>query len=329
MKTLKRNPTLAFLGIMALAACEDGTPTAPIVDELFTRDGMIELDVLASAANVAVALALADASNNVASSRGDVRAQDGRELHDRARLRFAEAQDDLARGNRRAALDKARDGRRLVARAIEATGGGRAVAAMVESLEAIASTIGEDVDSFDDPTDVASEFNRLAVSARAALARGDATRAGERAIFGDQRTHDRRSNDRRGNDRSGRDRGGDNRGSDVGPRRAQLAIELGATAVALAERLLENDVINDERSRFLATAHELLEKARAAYGEGHYGRAVHFAEAASLLVAGADALQRGVPSDALRSLDSEAGRSPMAVLVLAELHETGVPTDRA
>ena len=101
MKTLKRNPTLAFLGIMALAACEDGTPTAPIVDELFTRDGMIELDVLASAANVAVALALADASNNVASSRGDVRAQDGRELHDRARLRFAEAQDDLARGNRR------------------------------------------------------------------------------------------------------------------------------------------------------------------------------------------------------------------------------------
>ena len=302
MKTLKRSPTLAFLGIMAVAACEDGTPTAPIVDELFTLDEMIELDVLASAANVAVALELADASNNVASSSGDVRAQDGRELHDRARLRFTEAQDDLARGNRRAALDKARDARRLVARAIEATGGGRAVAGMVERLEAIASTIGEDVDSFDDPTDVASELNRLAVSARAALASGDATRAGERAIFGDQRTHDRRSNDRRGNDRSGRDRGGDNRGSDVGPRRAQLAIELGATAVALAERLLENDVIDDERSRFLATAHELLEKARAAYGEGHYGRAVHFAEAASWSALKAVVLPGGITEEDMRAM---------------------------
>ena len=51
--------------------------------------------------------------------------------------------------------------------------------------------------------------------------------------------------------------------------------------------------------------------------------------AVPLLVAGADALQRGVPADALRSLDSEATRSPTAVLVLTELHDAGVPTDRA
>ena len=50
---------------------------------------------------------------------------------------------------------------------------------------------------------------------------------------------------------------------------------------------------------------------------------------AALLVAGADALQRGIPARALRALDSEATRSPTAVLVLTELHETGVPTDRA
>ncbi len=297
MKTLKRNPTLAFLGILAVAACEDGTPTAPIVDELFTLDETIELEVLASKANIAVALELADASNNVASSRGDVRAQDGRDFHDRARLRFTDAQDDLARGNRRAALDKARDARRLVVRAIEATGGGRAVAAMVERLEATASTIGEDVDSFDNPTDVASELNRLAVSARDALSRGDTTRAGERVIFGDQRTHDRRANDR-----SGRDRRGHDRGSDVGPRRAELAIELGATAVALAERLLENDVINDVRSRFLATAHELLKKARAAYAEGHYGRAVHFAEAASWAALKPVVLPGGITEEEMRAM---------------------------
>ena len=53
------------------------------------------------------------------------------------------------------------------------------------------------------------------------------------------------------------------------------------------------------------------------------------AAATPLLVAGADALQRGVPSDALRALEADGARSPVALLVLADLHETGVPTDRA
>jgi len=48
-----------------------------------------------------------------------------------------------------------------------------------------------------------------------------------------------------------------------------------------------------------------------------------------LLVAGADALRRGVPADALRSLPRDRPRSPVALLVLAELMESGVPTDRA
>lgn len=48
-----------------------------------------------------------------------------------------------------------------------------------------------------------------------------------------------------------------------------------------------------------------------------------------LLVAGADALQRGVPDQALRELGGREDRSPMAVLVLADLVETGVPTERA
>lgn len=52
-----------------------------------------------------------------------------------------------------------------------------------------------------------------------------------------------------------------------------------------------------------------------------------------LTVAGADALQRGVGAEALRSLsqgeEGSPGPSPMAVLVLAELVESGVPADRA
>jgi hypothetical protein len=48
-----------------------------------------------------------------------------------------------------------------------------------------------------------------------------------------------------------------------------------------------------------------------------------------LLVAGADALQRGVSPEALRSIPSDRPRSPVALLVLAELVESGVPPDRA
>jgi HEPN domain-containing protein len=299
MKTAKSSRTLAFLGMLALAACEDGTPTAPIVEELFSLNETMELEVLASMANITVALELADASNTAAAGLGDVRAQDGWEFQDRARLRFADAQNDLARGDRRAALDKARDARRFIVRAIEATGGGRAVAAMVERLEAVASTIGEDVDSFDNPAAVAIELNALAASARDALSRGDTMRAGQRAVLGDQRTHDRRS--RRGRDRR-TDAADNDRGSDVGPRRADLALELGATAVALAERLLENDALDDEQSRFLATAHELLEKARAAFAEGHYSRAVHFAEAASWAALKAVVLPGGVTEEEMRAM---------------------------
>ncbi len=71
-----------------------------------------------------------------------------------------------------------------------------------------------------------------------------------------------------------------------------------------------------------------LEEARGAFGP---------TGGEPLIVAGADALQRGVGVEALRQLGREGqvgqgqgpGPSPMAVLVLADLVEAGVPTDRA
>ncbi len=48
-----------------------------------------------------------------------------------------------------------------------------------------------------------------------------------------------------------------------------------------------------------------------------------------LLVAGADALQRGVSADLLRGLGRSQERSPMAVLALADLVETGIPSGEA
>jgi hypothetical protein len=67
------------------------------------------------------------------------------------------------------------------------------------------------------------------------------------------------------------------------------------------------------------------------YGDrlGSARRALGPAADVPLLVAGADALQRGVPATALESLPADRPRSAVALLVLAELHESGVPTDRA
>jgi len=48
-----------------------------------------------------------------------------------------------------------------------------------------------------------------------------------------------------------------------------------------------------------------------------------------LLVAGADALQRGVRPQALRQLPADRPRSAMAIVVLADLLESGVPEERA
>ena len=48
------------------------------------------------------------------------------------------------------------------------------------------------------------------------------------------------------------------------------------------------------------------------------------------VIAGADALARGVPADAVRSVGRDAGdRGPMALVVLGDLAEAGIPADGA
>jgi hypothetical protein len=74
----------------------------------------------------------------------------------------------------------------------------------------------------------------------------------------------------------------------------------------------------------------LLPVVRAYAGRlGEARRAFGVGAPTPLLIAGADALQRGVPPETLRSLPSDRPRSPMAVMVLADLLESGVPADRA
>jgi hypothetical protein len=63
-----------------------------------------------------------------------------------------------------------------------------------------------------------------------------------------------------------------------------------------------------------------LQEARTAFGPGAGG---------PLLIAGADALQRGVGAELLQSLGRNPARSPTACLVLADLVETGVAGEQA
>jgi hypothetical protein len=63
-----------------------------------------------------------------------------------------------------------------------------------------------------------------------------------------------------------------------------------------------------------------LRSARSVFGAG---------ATTGLLVAGADALQRGVPIEGLRQLADAPARSPMGLVVVADLIEAGVPHDHA
>jgi hypothetical protein len=77
-------------------------------------------------------------------------------------------------------------------------------------------------------------------------------------------------------------------------------------------------------------ADRLLPAVRAYAGRlGEARRAFGVEAPTPLLVAGADALQRGVSPETLRALPGDRPRSPMAVVVLADLLESGVPADRA
>lgn len=107
---------------------------------------------------------------------------------------------------------------------------------------------------------------------------------------------------------------------------AALAVEMSAAGIPdepLFNKALEGMAKRVPSERLMPAVRAYagrLGQARGAFGAG---------ASIPLLVAGADAIQRGVPSETLRSLPSDRPRSPVAVLVLAELLESGVPVDRA
>jgi hypothetical protein len=104
---------------------------------------------------------------------------------------------------------------------------------------------------------------------------------------------------------------------------AQAAAQEGIPGDILFNKALEGAAKRVPADRLLPAVQEYagrLRQAHGAFGPGAQG---------PLLVAGADALQRGVGPELLEGLGRSPDRSPMACLVLADLVETGIGGDHA
>ena len=85
---------LALAGVLAVAAC-DQVGTGPAANDL-TPDEQLELAVLEDEGSYDLPIELTSVETDVAAAFGDRAATDGRDLMDRARLKFLSARRALA-----------------------------------------------------------------------------------------------------------------------------------------------------------------------------------------------------------------------------------------
>jgi HEPN domain-containing protein len=266
MKKTQRHRIAVLLGIVALAACEEtGLDT---LDQQLTPEESAEVALLEDEGTRQAALELSETMNDVDAGFG-APSFEPRRLSGQARVRLAAAHAALHSGDRRRALEHAREARRLLARAIVESGGADAVEALIERVEDLAANIDdEDVDVIGDPAALRARLEELALEAREHLENGELVRAAERALLAEQiARHHRRV--------------------DVTAERAELAVSLAENAVQLAEllvdapdtpvRTLGTTDVREHMNRWLVHAHRMLAMAQLALENGHNARAVHFA----------------------------------------------------
>jgi hypothetical protein len=185
-------------------------------------------------------------------------------------------------------MKRAREGRQLVAQAIELAGRPQAIVGMVERLEALPAMVSADPDAFVNPGKLGLQIGQVAERARQALQAGDRTRAGALCVLGEQAF---RHNHRHQYQHQ----------QQFGVTRAELAVALGAEAIELAKRILSDQAAADTESQeYLDTAEEFLAKARAALEAGEEARAAHLAHLSQWWALKAVVLPGGVTDEEAR-----------------------------
>ena len=290
MYTLKNLRLTALLALFAVAACDD-VGTHPALQEL-TPGEQLELAVLDDPGSYDVATEVAAVSSDVASTFGHPGVGDARALNAQAQATFAEARSAWLAGDYAGALRLSRLARRLVARALIATGGLPAVEDLIERLEDYLLTI--DAELVDDPTALTAELEKIIAEAAALLESGDSVEAAARAILGEQRLRHRR--------------GHRDRPFHIGEDRARLEVAFAGSSVALARRLIESDAAasdveaHDHQNRWLAHAEHMLALAERALDNGSFSRAAHFAWHAQWSALKAVILPGGITEEELRMM---------------------------
>lgn len=317
MRLSRAGRALPLLGVFALAACDAGQATDPMADDVaFGEDDRIALEVIVDPDAVDAALALAEVPVGTAARRGMAwggphgamqGAAEGQAYAEQARLRFQEAVQALGVHDSVQAMERAREARRLVVRAMVAVGGPRAVGAMVDRAGGLAAAVGQEPGMYRNGYGLHGELNGLATRARERLQLRDSTGAGECAVLAEQRYR--------------------NRQLDPGlrPGGPEMAVELGATAVVLATRLVSDAGGPDEdQARLLAVAEDYVAAAGETLAAGYYRRVVHLADLGQWTALQAVAWPDGV------SIEEAAAIQQLAEQLVADAaatEPTGVAAD--
>lgn len=311
----------ALLTLLATVACDD---SADLVDfDNLSPAEQIELSVLEDQGAWEIAVDVASVSTDAAETSSLSGVAEARTHNAQAQAAFEDARRAWLAGNHREAIDASRVARQLVARALIATGGVPAVEGVIERLNDVLLTL--DADVVDDPDALSAELETILAEAESLLEAGDSVGAAAKAILGEQRLRLRR--------------GRHLQGFRVAEQRARLEVRFAHSAVALAERLLADNVVPStdvlsvtdssvtdvpvRRNRWLIYARRWLNVAETALSNGKFARAVHAANHAQWAALTAVILPGGVTKEEVR-----------AMVQLAEtLHEEAVaavgddPTD--
>lgn len=276
---------LALAGALALAACDvqDATAPFPVDEPAASLEDALTLETLQDETAVEAGVSLAEVSASAVSGSRSADGQAARRHAQSARDAFRRARHRLEEGDTAGAIRLAREARRRIADAVHRTGGTAGVQALVERAEDLALDVAADPGAVDDAVTLQAELANLAAAARNDLAAGSADAAADRAVLAEQRHRQRQRPDRR--------HGG-----------AEVAVQLGSAAVALADRILEGTGADDEQLRFLEQAHEFQRQAEAALDAGEDRRAAHLAHMAQWTALKAVVLPGGVTEEEARAM---------------------------